>query len=303
MKEKLKPLQKILRPLLIIGVLVILVWRLNDIGWESVLQEVPTSPLFYLISPLIFFILPVNEVMTYRILLGRRVENGFAIFSRKRVLNDSVFTYSGEFYLLARLRQIPDLHKDKDRLFRTILDNNMISALVSNSVTILLVVSMLMIGRIDVIETVYDASPIAVSSFGAFCVVLYIVSIIFFRRSNHITGKTFWALFGLHTARALAIMGLQMLQWSLGMPGELFLTWLVFLTLQLLLSRLPLPNLELVFFAVAISLSGLADGSEAAVIAMFGAVTATSLVIQLITFISTSFIKSEPATPQKVPAE
>lgn len=302
MKDKLKPLQKILRPILIAGVLGILIWRLNDIGWAEVLREVPTSPLFYLISPIVFLLLPYNEVFTYRILLGRPVENGLAIFARKRVLNDSVFTYSGEFYLLARLRQEPGLTKDRDRLFRVILDNNMISALVSNTVTILLVVGMLVMGRNDVLRTVYNSSPIAVTSFGVFCVGLYLVSIVFFRRSNHITGRTFWALFGLHTARALAIMGLQMLQWSVGMPGELFMTWLVFLTVQLLLSRLPLPNLELVFFAVAISLSGLAEGSDAAVIAMFGAVTATSLVVQLITFVSTSFIRSEPAA-DKVPAE
>ena len=178
----------------------------------------------------------------------------------------------------------------------------MISALVSNTVTILLVVGMVLNGRNDVLETVYNASPIAVTSFAVFCVVLYIISIFMFWRSNHITGTTFWQLFGLHTARALAIMALQIVQWSLGMPGELLMTWLVFLTVQLLLSRLPLPNMELIFFAVAISLSGLADGSEAAVIALFGAVTATSLVVQLITFIATSFIRAD-APIEKVPAE
>lgn len=302
MKDKLKPFQAVIRPILILAVLGILVWRLNDIGWAQVLAEVPTSPLFYLVSPLIFMLLPLNEVFTYRILLGRSVDNGLGIFARKRVLNDSVFTYSGEFYLLARLRKVPGLTKDKDRLFRIILDNNMISALVSNTVTILLVLGMVLMGRNDVLETIYSTSPIAVTSFAVFCVVLYIISIFMFWRSNHITGTTFWQLFGLHTTRALAIMALQILQWSLGMPGELLMTWLVFLTVQLLLSRLPLPNLELVFFAVAISLSGLASGSEAAVVALFGAVTATSLVVQLITFITTSFIRAD-AQVGKVPAE
>ena len=236
MKDKLKPFQAVLRPVLILAVLGILIWRLNTIGWAEVLAEIPTSPFFYLVSPLIFLLLPLNEVFTYRILLGRSVDNGLAIFARKRVLNDSVFTYSGEFYLLARLRKVPGLTKDRDRLFRIILDNNMISALVSNTVTILLVVGMVLNGRNDVLETVYNASPIAVTSFAVFCVVLYIISIFMFWRSNHITGTTFWQLFGLHTARALAIMALQIVQWSLGMPGELLMTWLVFLTVQLLLS-------------------------------------------------------------------
>ena len=55
-----------LRLLLVGAVLSYLVYRLTEIGWPDVLSALPTNPLFYIITPMIFMVLPLTERVVYR---------------------------------------------------------------------------------------------------------------------------------------------------------------------------------------------------------------------------------------------
>ena len=128
---------KAVRHVLLAAIVVYLAYRLTQIGWGSIAGALPTNPIFYLLSAAIFLVLPVSEIVNYRLLTGQYILDGLRIFSRKRVYNDALISYSGEAYLYSRLSDAPGL--DQKAAFVAIKDNTLVSAIVSNSWTILLV--------------------------------------------------------------------------------------------------------------------------------------------------------------------
>ena len=75
---------------------------------------------------------------------------------------------------------------------------------------------------------------------------------------------------GIHAARVVLILLLQTAQWAVVFPHVPFLTWLLFLTAQAVLTRLPfLPNQDLMMVGLGMSLTHYVDAPEAAVAGMF----------------------------------
>ena len=277
-----------LRPLFLSAVIAYLIYRLSDIGWQTIWSHLPQSPWFYLLSPVMFLILPAAEVMIYGRLFGQAVPGGLAIFARKRVLNDAVLSYSGEAYLFARFAERPEI--GRARAVETVRDNNLVSALVSNTMTILLVGAAVLIGRSDWLAAIQQSAPSLLASFAVFCVALYVVVLIFFRRISALSRREFWFVSAVHSAKLLLVMAAQLLQWSLGLPGQAMTTWLLVLAAYMLLRRVPfLPNTELVFLGVGLSLTGLAGAQSDAMAGMLFAVALTSQIVQLAAFVITSF--------------
>ncbi|MEO0881986.1 MAG: hypothetical protein AAFY34_04565 [Pseudomonadota bacterium] len=266
-----------LRLILLVGIVAYLIYGLTDIGWTSVVSALPTHPLFYVTSLLIFAVLPLVERLVFRRLLPNEQAVPIGVFIRKRVLNEGVLSYSGEAYLLERLRA---LSVARDPAIAAIRDNAIVSALISNTVTIGLVLLLLLAGRPDTIMELYRAAPGAAISFLVFAFIVYFIVIAMFRRITRLCRGDFQSLAGLHSLKILAVMSLQVTQWSVALPGEPMGTWLTFLTIYMLVRRLPfLPNVDLVFLGVGISLSGFSiHGAEA----LSGMLLASAVAMQLL---------------------
>jgi hypothetical protein len=74
----------------------------------------------------------------------------------------------------------------------------------------------------------------------------------------------------IHGGRVLLILLLQTAQWAVVFPHVTFLTWLLFLTAQMVLTRLPfLPNQDLMLVGLGLSLTHYVNAPEAAVAGMF----------------------------------
>ncbi|MEO1475452.1 MAG: hypothetical protein AAFS13_03645, partial [Pseudomonadota bacterium] len=169
-----------------------------------------------------------------------------------------------------------------------IKDNAIVSALVSNTVTLGLVVTLLLASGPDTLSALYDAAPGAALGFLIFALLTYLIVIALFRRITKLSLADFQALSALHSLKVFATMGLLVTQWSIALPGEPIGTWLMFLTIYMLLRRLPfLPNADLIFLGLGLSLSGFSIYGADAISAMLLASTATMQLLHVAAFVST----------------
>ena len=164
-------------------------------------------------------------------------------------------------------------------------DNNIISALISNSWTIILVALVWFAGRSDVLESLWSVAPVPITAFCVICLVIYLIYIFFLRYITKLPRLKLTKLMGIHVLKNLTLSGLQLLQWMIAIPSEAFQTWGVFLTIQILLKRIPfLPNTDLIFLGLGLSLSGFAASSANQVNSMLLAATAMMQLTYFIVF-------------------
>lgn len=274
-----------LRLVILLAVAAYLVLGLTRIGWADVMTALPTQPVFYAISLFIFALLPITETFAFRRLLPNDAGITIDIFVRKRVLNEGVLSYSGEAYLLERLMA---LSIARGRALTSIKDNAIVSALVSNTVTVILIVALLLAGHPETLTILYNAASGAAMPFLALTFATYVIVIVLYRRITQLSAADFLILAGLHSLKIFLVMGLQVTQWSIALPGEPAGTWVIFLTIYMLVRRLPfLPNADLVFLGLAISLAGVSAYGSDDLTAMLLAATATMQILHVAAFIVT----------------
>src|ERR1700761_3554861 len=106
--------------------LVLLGYRLTQIGWADMWSARPARIAFYLVLPLIFFTQPFADLLIYRYLWKVDKEVSFGVMLRKRYLDNVVLDYSGEayFYFWAQNR----MALPKSLLLNAIKDSNVLSA-------------------------------------------------------------------------------------------------------------------------------------------------------------------------------
>jgi len=271
----------------LIAVLAYLSFRLTRFGWGDILVALPTSPWFYILSIAMFIVPPFFEGQSYRLITGHAVPDGLRVLNRKRVYNEAVISYAGEAYLCDKLASIPTYNHRKALI--AIKDNNLVSALVSNTWTIVLVATVLLFGRADVLLKIWDLAPVLVGIFAVICLGLYGFMFAFLRRITSLSIAKLFQIGLLHGGKILAVSILQIAQWASAMPRETVQTWLLLLTVQILIKRIPgLPNADLIFLGVGLSLVGFAQGAAADVAAMLVAATAMTQIVYLVVFILTS---------------
>src|SRR5579864_8604817 len=78
--------------------LVLLGYRLTQIGWAEMWSARPGRFVFYLVLPLIFFAQPAADLLIYRFLWKVGSAVSFGVMLRKRYLDNVVLDYSGEAY-------------------------------------------------------------------------------------------------------------------------------------------------------------------------------------------------------------
>jgi hypothetical protein len=278
---------------LFVAILVYLAIRLSDIGWAAVWQSLPQNIWFYVLFGVIYLILPICDQINYQIILRLNLWQSFPIFLRKRVFNFAVFGYSGEAYFIFWARKHLGLTDRK--AFTAVKDSNILSGLVSNSVTVILLIVFLITGQL---KSVLDAVPNMTTYIagGALATIILLPVVIRFRQ--HLVSlpvKTALLVILVHVIRIVLIQGLTALQWSVALPLVPFSVWLLFLTAQMVLTRIPfLPNQDLALLTLGLSMTGFVNAPSAAVAAMFVAAGALTQLAHLVVYVLTSFGSHAP---------
>lgn len=271
-------------------IVVWLIWRLTAIGWRDVLSALPTSPWFYIFFALRFLILPLSELAIYERLWRIRLIRHFPVFIRKRVFNAAVAGYSGEAFLtLWARRTLPLSGPD---ILRAIKDNNILSALVSNMTTVLIIAALYITGVLNVgLEALPRGASALIGLAFVIALSLTLSVVVFRKRLIALSAADLRAVIGLHGVRTGVIMLLHTAMYAAALPASPLSAWFLFIAVQLVISRMPfVPNQDLVFLGVALSMASLTGAPEAAIAGMLLAESALGQAVNLTLFLATSYL-------------
>lgn len=276
-----------------IGISVILLLVLShamaEVGWRQIWDALPAAPLFYLLFAASYVCTPIFDWIIYRgwWRIGWR---GIAVFVRKRVMNEALLSYSGETWLLIWAHRWLGLDFDphaprqpllgrnggaadpRQRPFAAIKDVAITSGLAGNLLTLLMLVLTLTMGSGMIIADALDQKTLNILASSFLLLILLNLGIVLLRgRVMSLSAQENLRLLRLHLARVSLTQGLLVLSWIVALPAIGMQTWVLLGAMRMIISRMPLPNKELLFAALAVQLTGDQSVAVAALMALQGA--------------------------------
>lgn len=300
------PWKGTLRTIVQVAVLGAIVWQLTHTGWQEVWDGLPLHPLFYVLQVVVFVLLPVVEVQIYRPYWPLPFRSLFGMFLRKRVFNEEIAGYSGEANLLIEVRARTAI--ETRPLIRTIRDVTIVSAMSANLITLLLLSLVL----------TYDWVPLPVFHpdwsvwhlvVGIGVAVLIGFALIRFRKSLYAFSlRETLRVGGWHSGRFLLQHALMMVQWAVVVPNIPLHVWLVYITVWVVINRLPfLPGKDLLFVSAGIPLAGALGDPTAEFAAMWVVSAVLNKVMSLVVLVvyrdrkrPSKTYTNTPELPQKI---
>lgn len=283
-----KLLKQVLRRAMIVLIVGIILYQLYEIGWREVLRSLPTQPLFYIIFGFLYVSLPLAEVFIYGQVWRARKWELFKGFITKKVFNDEVMGYAGEFYLFAWGRK--HLNKQDKEILKNIRDNNILSAVTSNLVAFSLVGVLVFAGIIEIEDLIADVNRFYVI-LGVVITVVFIVLFVQFRKYLFsLSLKKSVIIFLIYITRFLIHHGLMVVQWAVVIPNTPISVWFTFLAIIIVVNRIPfIPSKDLVFMWAGIELSKVLNMATASVAGMLLVSSVLSKITSLILFLWISY--------------
>ncbi|MCH8486586.1 MAG: hypothetical protein LAT75_06950 [Candidatus Cyclonatronum sp.] len=229
-------------------------WQLYSIGITEILKNLPVHPLFYILFVLTFFSLPLAEVFIYRQVWDVPRRHLFGRLLKKKVFNDEVAGYSGEVFLSLWAKNYLGLgHREA---IKNVRDNNILSALSNNSAALLLLGGISVFGIVDLSSYFGEVSLWQWVAGGLAAVLLTGLFFSFRRYLFALPAKKAAKVFSIYFSRFILHNGMMIMLWAVVIPEVAFQTWLLFVTVMIVLNRIPLlPSRDLVFLMVGIELS------------------------------------------------
>ncbi len=285
------------------AIILYLVEAVSDIGWGEVLDVLPANPLFYLLVGMSYMATPVTEYIIFR-RWWPLTPRALAVFSKKRVLNEAIFGYSGDAYLFVWAKKALGAREVGAGPLAAVKDVAITSALAGNVATLLMLALALSLGGGPAVEQAFTGGAMRSVGFGfAFVISISLGILLFSRRVMSLSARENCIIFLLHCARLLVGSALLLLAWILALPEVDVGTWIVLGALRMVVTRLPfVPNKELLFAAIGVSLTGNAAPQVAALMAAAGAL---HLVSHVLSYVGASIIESrgEAVRGHDVPAD
>mgnify|MGYP001230118966 FL=1 len=245
-----------LRRAFTIGILGFIIWRLTLIGWGELWRNLPTEPLFYVLHFTAYSVLPLSEIAIFSLIWGVSMSGTFGVMLRKRALNNSVIGYSGEVYLYLWAKARFGL--TGRRLASGLKDNVLMSGIATALCAIVAALTLLWINPDLVHDRLVErAGPLSIGLFAVLIVAVLILFYVFRAKIFGIGGRIFAIVMALHFARIGLTYILQAWQWDVGVPAGTAELWFTLITVQLVISQLPLlPNRDLIYLAFVIEYAG-----------------------------------------------
>jgi hypothetical protein len=281
----------------LLGVIVAyLFYRLARLGLHDVVKALPGSPWFYAFFALKYLTLPMAEVAAYEIIWERPLAGHFPAFVRKRVYNYAVAGYSGEGFLTLWARRHLGL-SDKTALVG-VKDNNILSSFAANVATVALVAGVALSGGL---QAAFDALPAAIALFPVSFFIaagIILVVLIFRKRLIAVPAEKRRTILLIHLVRQIVTITLFAAMYAAALPGAPFGSWLLFIALQLVISRIPfLPNQDLIYLTAALSFASIIGAREEDVAGMLVAEAGLSLIVNFVLFFATVYLARRNVLP------
>ncbi len=233
-----------------IGIVCYVLWRLTQFGWGELLANLPQNPAFYVVQVLAYTVLPVCEIIIFSKLFQRNLRSQWPVFLRKRALNNSVLGYSGEAFLVFWAKDRLGLRR-RDAL-SYIKDNVLLSGFTTAAFAIMAAGALILLhpkllAKNELMQTSEKSFLLFAVLFG----VALLAGHLFRRKLFGIGTKLMLLVVAIHATRLVINYSLQIVQWDIGIPEGTLILWFTLITVQLVISQLPLlPNRDLLFVAV-----------------------------------------------------
>ena len=205
---------------------------------------VPTRPAFWGAFVLFYMLTPLCEWIIFR-RLWAIPPSGLLALTRKYVANEIVLGYLGDAKFYAWARQHMSL---KTAPFGAIKDVAILSAMVGNGITVVMLLAAWPLLRSSVIGLDLRSTMVSLSVVLASSVVILLLR----RKLFSLPRAELRFICGVHCARVIFGLLLTALMWEFALPDLTLSDWLLLATLRMLVSRLPLiANKDLVFATLA----------------------------------------------------
>lgn len=286
--------RRVVKAVFVLGILGYLIYELRDVSWSDLAEALPTHPGFYLLFLLLYFLLPAAEIVLYRIMWAFDVGKSIPAFIKKRIYNKDVLQYSGEVYFYTWARTHVGL-SDRE-VARDIRDQNIVSSVASTTVAVLLLLVFLYAGQINVAAWIgRQATAYLVG--GVVVALLLVLLVVRLRRYLFaMAWRTALLIFALHVVRLVLGQAMQIGMWALAMPEVSLRVWFTYAAVSIVVSRIPfVPNRDLIFLGIGVSLSEVVQISEVGVLGMLGAITVLGKVLNVVFFAVLSVLTRKTA--------
>jgi len=232
-----------------LAVLFVSLIELRKVDFSEVWELVPASPLFWLVFLTGYFVPAATDWMIFRRLWQIPLD-GFVALVRKMIGNELLLGYVGEVYFYTWARKRTEMVSTP---FGAIKDVAILSALVGNAVTLVMVVlaAPLLASMAFGIEAKTLLGSVAVVLVSSSVLLLFRKALFGLPRADLLHAS------GWHLVRIVATMAAAAMCWHLVLPQVALHWWLMLAACRLLLSRLPLmPNKDIVFAGLAVFMIG-----------------------------------------------
>ncbi len=265
------PLWKWATPALSVALLASIFWQLFGRNKISVLDAIPQDPVFWAVLIAYWAAPIISDFVIYRRLWAIPYE-GLIALARKQVGNALLFDLLGEAYFYGWARRKVKMETSP---FGAVKDVTILSALVGNAVTLVLIaLAWPYIHSLDI-----GATGQAIAAAIGVVMAVSVLVILFGKRLFSLTKGQLWWVSLVHLLRVMATTGLIALAWSRYDPQIALGTWALLATAKLAASRLPLfVNAEVIFASIVVWFLG----KDSAIEQVVGVVTILTLLIYLV---------------------
>lgn len=250
--------------------------RLSQLGWREIWEARPANPGFYLLLVLQFFLQPLGDYLVYRNLWGAN-RPPLAVILRKRLMNTFMLDYSGEafFFLWAKRH----LNLSRGMLVHAIKDSNILSGGAGLAMVYLLLLLLLATGGLRIPAAMGAHAWLFVLA-GTVPLILSAALVLGHRKLTALSRRQIATTFAIHFSRAALVLGVEFGLWELSGALPSAIASLQFVTLRLVVTRLPLiPNKDLIFVGAGIATAGLAKMAVTPVATVLVILAAADLVL------------------------
>ncbi len=248
-------------------VIFVLIKQLSNIGWQSLLTNLPGSPWFYVTIAIMYVTLPIFETSIYGHFFPIPRLRLFSVFVRKKIMNSDLIGYSGDVFVLYWIKERLGIPEGK--VFRFMVDNGITSSLGAFSATGVLFGILILTDSIRWGDFLGDNDPMVYLGVAVLVGALSFVGYKFRHTLFSLPGKTVVQLYLVHFFRFLLVFCLQIFQWWVVLPLVPFDVWGTMLAIITISNRLPfVPAKDLLAVAVMLGVAGVMEDSRAAITAM-----------------------------------
>jgi hypothetical protein len=268
-----------------LGLLLYLGFQLTELGCQALWRSLPGTPWFYLVFMALYLVLPCCEGMVYGLLWGLPLSRGFPVLLKKRAYSQCLLDYSGEVYLYAwacRHLQLPP-----GRLLSTLKDNVVLSSLFSLGMAGALLLSFAVTGQVRLPWALESARSLWLGGFLLGMVILGALCLRFWRQVLSLSPRQAAGVAGLHAVRLLGAAALQVALWKVGDPSVPLQAWLILLSVQLLIHRVPfLPSRDLLFLGAGLELAAWMQMAQVSLAGLLLVTSALDKVLHLLVLLA-----------------